>query len=78
MKFILKFYNFLEPKWLNDLKKIEQFHKFWSYSSGFGQKSPIICIGNRDMKKAKIKGKKYIIGLILDNLLIQLYYTVVN
>jgi len=54
MKFILKFYNFLEPKWLNDLKKFEQFHEIWSYSSGFvqndwnalvksGYENPILC-----------------------------------
>jgi len=36
MKFILKFFHFLEPKWLDDLKKIEQFHKI--LSSGFAKK----------------------------------------
>jgi len=40
VEFILKFYNFLEPKWLDDLKKFEQVHKIWSYSSGFAPKKP--------------------------------------
>jgi len=31
----------LEPKWLDNLKKFEQVHKIWSYSSGFAQKSLI-------------------------------------
>jgi len=41
MKFILKFYNFLEPKGIDALKKFEQFHKIWSYSLGFAQKMPV-------------------------------------
>jgi len=29
MKFVLKFYNFLEAKWLDNLKKFKQFHKIF-------------------------------------------------
>jgi len=46
MRFILKFYNFIESKWLDDLKKFEQFHEIWSYeSSGFAKKS-LVEFGN--------------------------------
>jgi len=38
MKFILKFYNFLKPKWLNDLKKFEQFHQICSKKPGREQR----------------------------------------
>jgi len=67
VKFILKFYNFLEPKWLDDLKKFEQVHKIWSYSSGFAQKKacsqaciPIIFIWNViDYKRGRIILNRY-------------------
>jgi len=35
----IQFYNFLEPKWLDDLKKFEKFHKIWNIAQGFSQKS---------------------------------------
>jgi len=41
MKFIFELYNFLDPKWLDDLKKFEQFQKIWTCSSDFAQKSLI-------------------------------------
>jgi len=36
MKFILKFYNFLEQTWLDDLKSSSNFTKFWAIApAGF-------------------------------------------
>jgi len=44
---LLKFYKFLEPKWLDSPKKSEQPRKIWSYSSGFAQKKACSLLSSR-------------------------------
>jgi len=39
MKFIIKFYNFIESKWLEDLKSSSNFTKFGDIARGLLQKS---------------------------------------
>jgi len=52
VKFILKCCNFLEPKWLDDIKKFEQVHKIWSYRSGVAPKKA--CTANFSISKILI------------------------
>jgi len=49
----IKFYDFLEPKWFDDLEKFEQSHKIWSHnSSAFAKK---VCIRLIFHKKFDLK-----------------------